>query len=549
MERKLGEMKGPALGSGMHPGLPNQSIPLWAKGTNMVFEDGAVKVAPGMTQLFIKIAGDPIYGVLALEDGADARLLWGTTESLFYGATPPTPSEVGSGYTAAFAGRWSMVQFGTIQMATHDGDYQIQYAPTLGANFQNIQLEGGDGDAVALRPKILFKTDAFILAMNTSNSSNEIRWCDEDAPLVWIPTATNKARDIQVRAIDSDIVAAVDFANHIAVWGRTQCHILRFIGAPFFFGTEHLISGIGPVGKDAVITVGRHMYGFGPNGIWITDGVTHMYIDQPSVHDYLYGTDGVFDVGRSEHVCTWYDKDNSMVYFSYPTVDGNGETLGYNVPGKVWSMHSFWRTAATEGEQWNVPVTGDAVGNVWGQGLAGAPVSSVPNPLKIWEEVKASGGGYGWYGYGEFGYGGEDVMVEEDYSDTDVWQGVVTAILTLASGEQINLGLALDATGCYIETKALDFGNEQIVKELDRIFSNISDRTEQTALSLEIWGADIEGGPFTKIDDQLLSTRDPMSTLAQGQRFFKFIWRDLATLERWRLHGFTIFGDETGDEY
>jgi len=312
---------------------------------------------------------------------------------------------LGGFYTGEDTDRWSIVQFGQSVLATNGVD-RVQYlADITTGNFQNINAAGGDL-ADTFRCKILQKLGPYIIAFGTDNDNTEARWCTEDNVLVWTPLAGNSARDINLRDMNSDIKAVVEFGNSLLVLGHNRAHLFQFIGPPFFFGAQKIMDGIGAVGKNAVTEGGRLIYGFGPSGIWLTDGTVKEYIDGPDVHSFVYEGDNKYDKTRAELATVWEDSKDDEIYFSYPTIDGAGFTVSFNPKLRVWSMHDYWRTAASVGELWDSPILMDSDGNIWIQSEEGTGSSFEFSPLGL-SDLLGIVAGYGEGGYGELGYGGE----------------------------------------------------------------------------------------------------------------------------------------------
>lgn len=311
---------------------------------------------------------------------------------------------IGGFYTGSDLDRWSIVQFGQSVLATNGVD-PIQYLADITSGvFINISEAGGDLPST-FRCKILQKLGPYIIAFNTDQDNTEIRWCTEDDVLVWTPIAANSARDINARDMNSSIKAVVEFGNSLIIVGHNRAHIFQFLGPPFFFGAQKMIDGIGAVGKNALTEGGRLIFGFGPNGIWLTDGQIKEYIDEPAIHSFIYEGDNKYDITRAELTCVWIDTKDDEVYFSYPTIDGFGFTASFNPSLQVWSMHDYWRTAAGAGELWDAPVLMDPNGNVWIQSETGTGSSFEFSPLGLSDGLVITLG-YGEGGYGEQGYGG-----------------------------------------------------------------------------------------------------------------------------------------------
>jgi hypothetical protein len=311
---------------------------------------------------------------------------------------------IGGRYTGGDLDRWSIVQFGQSVLATNGVD-PVQYLADISTGvFADINSAGGDLSS-SFRCKILQKLGPYIIAFNTDNDNTEARWCTEDDVLTWTPVASNSARDINLRDMNSSIKAVTEFGNSLMVIGHNRAHIFQFLGPPFFFGAQKLIDGIGAVSSNAVTEGGRLIFGFGPNGIWLTDGQIKEYIDEPDIHSFIYEGDNKYDALRAALTCTWYDARDDEVYFSYPTVDGFGFTVSFNPSLQVWAMHDYWRTAAGAGELWDAPGLLDSNGNVWIQSETGTGSSFEFSPIGV-GDILGITLGWGEGGYGEQGYSG-----------------------------------------------------------------------------------------------------------------------------------------------
>jgi hypothetical protein len=195
-----------------------------------------------------------------------------------------------------------------------------------------------------------------------------------------------------------------DLSDSLLMIGRDQVHIIQFEGVPLFFPNNHLLTSIGGVSKHGHVAVGRQVFGFGPNGIWVIDGASFQYIDDPSVHTWIYQEN--YDDSLADRVVAWSDENESVAYFSFPTGDGSGLTAGFNFRSGAWSMYDWYRTAAATGGLFNNPVMVDRNGQVWIQKSGSSPAVSESKPLTL-SDAATLMLGYGMGGYGHGGYGGE----------------------------------------------------------------------------------------------------------------------------------------------
>jgi hypothetical protein len=205
--------------------------------------------------------------------------------------------------------------------------------------------------------------------------------------------------------MNSSIKCVIEFGNSLLVVGETRAHIFQFLGAPFFFGAQKLIDGIGAVSKNAVAESGKMLFGFSAHGIYVTDGMTKNYIDEPAIHSFVYEKGNKYDITRAELVCVWEDTNDDEWYFSYPTIDGFGFTVSFNQKLRVWSMHDYWRTAACPGELWKAAVFLSETGDVFVQDITGSGTAGDINPVGLGDKLEMKIG-YGDAAMGQQPYGG-----------------------------------------------------------------------------------------------------------------------------------------------
>ena len=413
--QELAVLKGDIIHSGIHPGVAVQQVPLWVDGNNVIFADQAVKVAPGHRPLFEKLSSLPGTGVIAANNDGSPALIWGTRRNLYRGLVQPTTEDVtrytvapgDDNYTGKNSDLWSFAQFGQSIFATNGVD-EIQYLPDIGSSTNFVDISAVSDLPADFRTQILRGTASFIIAYNNAVGATkygtEFRWCDEDGPLTWTPIAENKARDQVIRKLSSDIIAVVELGKNHVVYGHDQAFIAGFTGVPFYFGHDPLLSGVGAVGKNSVVSVGGFNFGFGPSGIFVVDGASYRYLDTPSIHKYIYEDN--YDPARGGEVVAWADQAECIAYFSFPTKDGTGRTVGVNWNTGGWTLFDWYRRAASPGGTWKYPITVDSAGQTWIQSTTAEPFAESGVPVGM-SDLMSFVSFYGNLGYGQGGYGGK----------------------------------------------------------------------------------------------------------------------------------------------
>ena len=381
--------------SGVWPDLHPLNNPLWRTGTNVLFKNGGVEKMGGWGNPFTKPASTPVRGMLQRRESGVQELYFGNPTTIYKWNTG-TPTAVGTGYTGNTdstvtvpASVWSMVDWGTWVLATNGVDVPQIYK---GSSFTTLNV--GTEFTTA---EILIKRGPYVLAFNTTgvntyNGINAFHWCSDDDVEDWTPTSVNTAGNQMIRDMTSGIKAAVPLGDRIAVYGTDSMYLVAYTGAPFYFGYYPALNGIGAVSKAAVVSVGRKNFGFGPSGIWETDGAQFKYID-PGIHDYIYDA---FNDEQKEKVCGYHDEFNTQVCFYYPTTTGEPTVgVGYNYMDGTWSIFNHGRTSALERDVFTWPVLATSTGDIFFHNF-GLNADSAGMTVSVESELLDLGSGNIW---------------------------------------------------------------------------------------------------------------------------------------------------------
>lgn len=346
---------------GLHPSMFLRQVPFWQTGANVVFRNGSVRKMKGWTAPLTKPAANPVRGMGQLKTDTGVQwLFWGDATNL-YGWNTVSVGTLGSGYTgkttetvADPVSHWDFANWGNWMVATNDVDaVQVWKGSSFAA------LSG----TTFTRARTILKYGAHLLAFNTSNGGQQFEWCSEDNIELWTPAADNSAGNMFIRDMESDILAAVPLGDKIAVYGKNTVHLVSYIRAPFYFGVLPALTGVGAVGKKAVVSVDRKNYGLSAKGFFVTDGVQVQFLDDPDVRDYFLSRVNVSQISKT---VAYHDLLNSQVVWYYPTSGGeNTEGLGYDYARGKWTIYSFGRTAAIGQNVFSYPVAGHSDGSIF----------------------------------------------------------------------------------------------------------------------------------------------------------------------------------------
>lgn len=335
--------------SGLFPALHPLDAPLWRTGQNVVFREGGVQKQAGSTHVLTISGSGVIRGMNALQDSSGTQRLFFGDQANAFMWDGSTVSTIATGFTGQqdetsnnAATSFSFARFGDFMLLTNGKDApKVWKTGATASSFPSLPFSTAE---------IFLTLGPHCLAFNTNNGSLNgaisYEWSDEDDSDDWTPTATNAAGNQQIRGIDGEIIAAVNFGSDIVVAGKDSTFLVSYAGAPFYFPYRPLLRGIGACGKHAMVQANRYLYGMSKAGIWQTDGSGYRYIDTPAIRQLI--TDEI-DTSQLTKVVAWHDDEFSMVNFSIPTTAASGEvgkTLGYNYANQTWTVATYARSAA-----------------------------------------------------------------------------------------------------------------------------------------------------------------------------------------------------------
>ena len=344
--------------AGMFPDAVPSLPYVWNDALNVEFESGLVK-ASGDRALGLGISTFPVRGMGALRTNAGLQeLYFGTLTNVYRSVALASPASIGSGFStqqhqavSAMAGHWKFAPWGEwIIYSNGANPLQVRKGTGSGSNL----LQGGTDPLPFASAKLLGRLGPHVIAANIPNGPTEIRWCSDDDVEDWVVTAVNTAGDFVIRDATSELRAMVPLGERLALYTSEQMYVMTYIGAPFVFGVQPLLNGIGAWGPSSVAAVGRENYGWGPSGFWRTDGTQFTHIDggglegRPSavrewIRTQLY-------VGQASKIVCYHNEVRHRVEWFYPTADAseNSQGIAYDYLTKGWSRINHSYTAALE---------------------------------------------------------------------------------------------------------------------------------------------------------------------------------------------------------
>lgn len=331
---------------------------LWTEGNNVVFRDLG----------FRRTGGALVQGVLDDQARHIVQAYKPATveKRVFFGTD--TAIEM----FAQVAGVWSNVVIGTWPTAGQYASLETWGNWLIATNgIDPVKIWKDVGGLVDLagtpftKAKIIKRKLVFLFAFNTNNiGDTAAEWSSDSNPEDWAPTSTNKAGNINIRDLDSEVVAAVDLGNNLAVYSRSSLVIGRFVGGADVWNWSRAISGIGAISNRSVVTLDPFNYGLTQNGIFKTDGSSFVFVDDPAMLKYIRDT---ADFSKGHLFWGFADAELKNVTFNFLDSDDSWHQVCFYPDKGIFTKGDLQLTAGAREEvfQWPIVAADDMQWGFW----------------------------------------------------------------------------------------------------------------------------------------------------------------------------------------
>jgi hypothetical protein len=183
-----------------------------------------------------------------------------------------------------------------------------------------------------------------------------VRWCSQEDPTDWTPTALNTAGDYPLPSRGSEIRAVNRIRDKTAILTDADLYIQSYIGGNDVFGFVAAGEQCGVISRNAAIEYRGILYWMSNNGqFYQHDGRTiplgcsvlrHVYdnLDSQNLNKIYAGVNSTFD----------------EIIWLYPSVDSpdgeNDNYVIYNVTEQHWTIGSLARTVLEDSSTFNYPL-------------------------------------------------------------------------------------------------------------------------------------------------------------------------------------------------
>jgi hypothetical protein len=268
-----------------------------------------------------------------------------------------TPAETGTNIPLRL---WSSDTFGQdlVFNVRNGGVYYWQASSGLDAAGQVVErgvniedLPGADDGwrpSVASRVIVTDERHIVVLGTNDPLGANPaaqdpllIRWCEQEDPIIWEPTATNTA-GFQRLTYGSRLITAEKTRQEILIWTDAALYSMRYLGPPYTFGFNTLSAEVNIASPNAVVTANNITYWMGTDKFYAYSGRVDTL--PCALRQYVFSD---INLQQIEQVYAGGNEQYNEVWWFYPSFESNQNDryVIYNYLEKIWYYGNLPRSA------------------------------------------------------------------------------------------------------------------------------------------------------------------------------------------------------------
>ena len=244
---------------------------------------------------------------------------------------------------------WSMDNYGEdLVLCTRDGPLYYWDATTgFGVRGTLIADDPGAVD-VPIQTSIVRVTDErHVLAIGATDRLTTafdpllIRWCDQEDPLNWTPSATTTAGAQRI-PMGSYVVAAITARQETLIWTDRSLHSLQYSGPPYTFNLQTLAENTDIAGPNAAVNTNNVTYWMGKTRFWVYSGrVQNLPCD---VQRYVFDDINLQQLPQVYASCNDGFTEITWHYCSAGSNE-NDRYVSFHYEDKLWTIGTITRSS------------------------------------------------------------------------------------------------------------------------------------------------------------------------------------------------------------
>jgi hypothetical protein len=286
---------------------------------------------------------------------------------------------------------WSFASFGEDLLGVCSSDGRLLHlSPTTGI----IPKMDVPSNAPTGNVAVAVTAERAVVLLGSGSNARRVAWSDLEDYNGWtFNVSTGQAGYIDIES-SSPIITGVRVKEGILILTQHECFLLRYVGAPFFYGIEKLGSTTFS-SPCAIASGGPYTVWFGEEGFWVYSGGAIRLLECPVWNDIKQNYDPLYGNYRSHmHENGAYPE----FWFDYPDLtSSNNECNNYviwNYSENIWIKGQRNVTAAIGAVTASYPIGAKTDNNVYQyeDGYLDDGVSRVGN---VWAETSVLDFGQG----------------------------------------------------------------------------------------------------------------------------------------------------------
>lgn len=291
------------------------------------------KAAPAPTDPGYSALADTCLGaVVAKKLDATTRFIAGSGTKLYEfeaGSWIDRSRVSGGAYNATSDQRWSFAQFGNVTIATNKGDTLQASSSTAFADISG-----------APKAKLVETVGQFVFVADTNDvsfgDSPDRWWCSAIGDYTdWTPDVATQCVSGRLTSSPGRINAIKRLGDSIVAYKDRSMFIGSYVGAPEVWSFQEIPGQIGCMAAGGIADLGAAHIFVGYDQFWMFDGSRPTPIGNPIKETFYADIYPDF----AYRIKTVHDRQNSNVYFFYPSRSGGGaldSALVYNYRIGKW---------------------------------------------------------------------------------------------------------------------------------------------------------------------------------------------------------------------
>lgn len=208
---------------------------------------------------------------------------------------------------------------------------------------------------------LIVTNERHLMLLGAGGNPRKIQWSDREDYTVWTPSATNLAGDIELET-NGALQTAVKNGEEILVMSDTDVFVIRYVGAPFVYGREHVGEKSGVIGPHAAVSTNDFVAWMSIDGFYTYRGqIEPLPCD---VWDFVFRE---MNYNQRALVTAAHNSEFSEVWWFFTSGSGsiNNRYVAWNYRENVWAKGYLGRTAWQERGILQYPVAAGEDGHLY----------------------------------------------------------------------------------------------------------------------------------------------------------------------------------------